>query len=881
MIDLLGWYMVLFVIGLVNLPITFVLFAKLPSRGFALAKPIGLLLWAFPFWVLVSLGVLSNDLNSQIAVLIFLLLVNGAIYGKHAGEIGVWFGENRKWIARTETIFLITFLLWSLVRALNPDILYTEKFMEIAFINGILRSPSFPPIDPWLSGYGISYYYFGYVMVAMLTRISGVVSTVAYNLTSSSWYALTAIAIYGLLVDCLSRWKSQSQDKPQIKRWMLNASLIAPLMLLIVSNWHGVFDIAHERGLFSASANVEASQANFWSDLDLRDLEEPPTTSDWVPERTWQWWAASRTVKDFRLQGEGMEVIDEFPFFTYLLSDIHPHLLGMPFVIIAIAQAFNALSGGWEGDSKLVGVRLPIKGELLVFVPILLGGIAFLNTWDFPFYLLLVCVAFVYWRFTKLGMSGRIWELMFLGAGFGVSSILFYFPFYMGFSSQAGGILPSLVFFTRGKYFWIMFGPLLISMITFLLFKVMKDRKHVNLKLAGLWTLVVNSLLLLGSWGLGWLINARLNQPQLVEQLYGQTSGTSIFLEAILIRLKDPFTWITIAALTFLALCLVLKHRNTDQETPNPETHTNSSIVFIAFLVLLGCLLTVFPEFIFLRDQFVSRMNTIFKFYFQAWIVWSIAASFGLIYLLNPESDRSFTNQVAPWLISFIGFLGLILAKASPVGNSSSVGWLLPGDVVIVAILILFLVWLLLNVVHKRWRFSLAILSLIAVAGGLVYPSLALPAKVGDIEADRITLDGFTSLTVGNADQTAAIEWLQQAPTGAMAEAVADTGGSYTTYNIVSTFSGMPAVLGWVGHEAQWRGGYEEIGNRQADIRTLYSTNDWQNALDVINQYNIRYIYVGDVEYRTYSVMEAKFEQYLDLVFASDTVRIYEVASYR
>ena len=48
--------------------------------------------------------------------------------------------------------------------------------------------------------------------------------------------------------------------------------------------------------------------------------------------------------------------------------------------------------------------------------------------------------------------------------------------------------------------------------------------------------------------------------------------------------------------------------------------------LFIALLVLLGCGLTLFPEFFYLRDQFATRMNTIFKFYFQAWITWGIAA---------------------------------------------------------------------------------------------------------------------------------------------------------------------------------------------------------------------------------------------------------------
>ena len=110
-----------------------------------------------------------------------------------------------------------------------------------------------------------------------------------------------------------------------------------------------------------------------------------------------------------------------------------------------------------------------------------------------------------------------------------------------------------------------------------------------------------------------------------------------------------------------------------------------------------------------------------------------------------------------------------------------------------------------------------------------------------------------------------------------MAEAVADTGGSYTTYNIVSTFSGMPTVLGWVGHEAQWRGGYDEIGNRQMDLRILYSTSDWNQAQAIIDLYNIRYIVVSELERQTYQLDETKFEEHMYKLLNSTSVEIYEV----
>jgi len=89
----------------------------------------------------------------------------------------------------------------------------------------------------------------------------------------------------------------------------------------------------------------------------------------------------------------------------------------------------------------------------------------------------------------------------------------------------------------------------------------------------------------------------------------------------------------------------------------------------------------------------------------------------------------------------------------------------------------------------------------------------------------------------------------------------------------------MPTVLGWIGHEAQWRGGYEEIGSRQADLRELYSTSSWERTKAVIDLYNIRYIVVGELERQTYAVDLLKFEENLSKVLDTASVDIYEVTN--
>jgi uncharacterized membrane protein len=143
-------------------------------------------------------------------------------------------------------------------------------------------------------------------------------------------------------------------------------------------------------------------------------------------------------------------------------------------------------------------------------------------------------------------------------------------------------------------------------------------------------------------------------------------------------------------------------------------------------------------------------------------------------------------------------------------------------------------------------------------------------------------LDGTTFLTRRNPDEAAAIQWLLEAPVGIMAESI---GGSYTAHARFATHSGQPTVLGWVGHEQQWRGGFKEIGSREDDITRLYCSSNWLETRSIMKQYDIRYIVVGKLERTTYmpakrscptGLNEAKFIHYLTLAFQQGEISIYE-----
>ena len=258
--------------------------------------------------------------------------------------------------------------------------------MEMAFINAILKSPGFPPHDPWLSGYGISYYYFGYVLSALLIRVSGVASSVGYNLVSALWFGMTALAAYGLVWDFFAIRNSDSNASTEGNRRAYYLALLAPIMLLIVSNWFGLLDVLHARGFLGEKATQL---------INLPALNAEPFNYSWFPNRGgWSWWQASRVLQDYRLNGSSIEIIDEFPFFTFLLSDIHPICWGCP-CDPGNRDGVQCFYGRLGERNDAFGRKLSLNILNISLAVITLGGIAFLNTWDFPFYLLLIAFSLV------------------------------------------------------------------------------------------------------------------------------------------------------------------------------------------------------------------------------------------------------------------------------------------------------------------------------------------------------------------------------------------------------------------------------------------------------------------------------------------------------
>jgi uncharacterized membrane protein len=123
----------------------------------------------------------------------------------------------------------------------------------------------------------------------------------------------------------------------------------------------------------------------------------------------------------------------------------------------------------------------------------------------------------------------------------------------------------------------------------------------------------------------------------------------------------------------------------------------------------------------------------------------------------------------------------------------------------------------------------------------------------------------------------AAIEWLRSVEgTPTLLETV---GRAYDADGRarVSTFTGLPAVIGWPGHEVQWG---HDPGTRPADVQRIYRTRDLSEARSLLERYDVDYIFVGELERRDYPAASlAKFERLATPVFRSGTTAVYRVAA--
>ena len=230
-----------------------------------------------------------------------------------------------------ETLFLVAFALWAYVRSHDPAANHTEQPMDLMFMNSIWMSAEFPPEDAWLGGYAISYYYLGYWMLTTIGRLAGQPPAIAYNVGQASWFGLLLLGSFGVVFNLLLRTGKRTAQAPSLQAVL--GGLLASVAVGLSANVQSILEWLYANG-------IRLEGLNRW--IDVYNFEENATVSNqWFINTGWWWWRSSRVIEDLDLNGNHIEVIDEFPIFSYILGDNHPHVLAMPFVLLVIGLALT------------------------------------------------------------------------------------------------------------------------------------------------------------------------------------------------------------------------------------------------------------------------------------------------------------------------------------------------------------------------------------------------------------------------------------------------------------------------------------------------------------------------------------------------------------
>ncbi len=375
--DVIIWSLTLIVFQFIFLPFSVYLFKSLNFRGILLSKLIGILFISFSIWFFGSLHILAFSRFSLLILLAVAAILNGRLLQKNLTIRNFLFSHKRK-IILTELVFFLPFLIWVILRMFNPHIDNFEKFMDFGFVTTILRSEYFPPQDLWFSGEHINYYYFGHLVSAVLIKLSGVSPTIGYNLMMATIVGLSCTATFTLGSTFASYLKKS-----------FRAQVFVGIISTLFVNFAGT--------LFTFGFLFEERLEPFW------------------------FWRSIRLIPG---------AIHEFPQYSFAVSDLHAHMLNIPFVLLVLCSLMNIWYLPFLPKLNSIKKHIPhlvIHGWIL--------GICFMTSaWDLPIYLGVSGLAFFFKRIlngkTVLhGMLGSLIEFVIVILGIIVSTLLFVVKF--------------------------------------------------------------------------------------------------------------------------------------------------------------------------------------------------------------------------------------------------------------------------------------------------------------------------------------------------------------------------------------------------------------------------------------------------------------------
>ncbi len=802
-LGLVVWYVVIFLLGLLAYPLVRAALPGLPDHGYPLARIAGLLLWAWFAWMAGSLGLTYSRLIIALALGLVVLIGGLLAYRQRTELIQEW-REKRKYFLIVEGLFLVLFLLDLGIRLGNPDLWHPakggERPMDFAYFNAILKSTTFPPYDPWFAGGYINYYYYGYVIVGTPVKLLGIVPSIAFNFILPTLFAMLGVGAFSVGWNLLDRGQPGSEistaeedesllemstDKEDKSPWRtffrqkaLWAGLAATIAVLLLGNlgiirlyFDGFQRLAAPGGIITNAGffqHIGWAVEGFYRAITGTPLPYGP--GDW-------YWFPSRALPD-----SSGGPITEFPLFTFLYSDLHAHMIAYPLTVLAIAWSLSILLGRAKWKSLLeVGLTFFLGG-------LVIGSLKPTNTWDIYTYLILAALAVVYtfWRYLdvdRIHVSLADWAkraLLTVGAVavLVILSIGLYQPFNHSFYQAYNSIQAWKDGRSDLLSYLVHWGVFLFFVVSWLIWETHE----------WLASTPVSSLAKLKPyreiiWGAVVLFFGIL----VLQQIWVMSPGNGGFKGITILWLVMP--------LAAWAGVLILRPGQSDAKR------------MVLFMIGTSLFLTMFVE-MFVVSGDVGRMNTVFKFYLQAWIMLGLSSGAGFVWLMQ---------DVRKWL---------------------------PG-----------------------WQVGWKIAAGVMVAGAALFLLVAGPDKIRDRMAANAphTLDSMTYMkysqyaeygqTFNLSEDYNAIRWMQENVQGSPVIVEAPSAGvQYTWLNRFSIYTGLPDVVGWQWHQQQQRVSQnQEIIDRGVTEDAFYSTTDINAARAFLQKYNVRYIIVGQLERAKYA----------------------------
>lgn len=449
------WWLTLAALGIGFMPITTKIFSSFHDNGYLFSKALGLAVSGYLMWFLASIKLVKFTSASCMVIVLITFLINGVIFYKEKDKKKLFPKFKLDKMIFLELLFLAFLLLWVYIRGFKPEAHGTEKFMDYGFMASMMRSEYMPPSDLWYAGGTINYYYVGQYMATFLTKLSNLKAEQGYNLMMMTLAAMAFAMSYTLVYQIVQQLLLRKRKKHLLAPHM--AGLLSGTGVCFAGNLHFTLFYWIIPGLRKL-LGIEGEFDKYWFPNSTRYIGYNPETND--------------------------KTIHEFPSYSFILGDLHAHVLNIIFVLTLLGVLFAYLTRQYtrsKNDFQTFSSRSHLIKEVCNPFTILIGFFIGLfhttNFWDFPIYYVVSGAVILFSNLVLYNFKRNAYLLTALQGVFilGVSEIA-ALPFTLNFDQISTQI--SLVSLRTPLYQLIILWGLPITLIIGLLIELIMTHRR-------------------------------------------------------------------------------------------------------------------------------------------------------------------------------------------------------------------------------------------------------------------------------------------------------------------------------------------------------------------------------------------------------------------